>query len=473
MTEDREACNFSMPDPSLTRVGFLSGNSGIVLIFILAAVIRFVGMGEKQLWIDEIIQVIHSSPDSLPGILGGVAQDRGGAPLDYIVQHYVMKAFGSGFPIEVAARFHAALFGSISVFLIYVLCFRLLGNRRIAALSAALYAFYPFHHHYSQEGRPYALFVLLVLILFILHLQAQRNCSRPILFAMIFCGAIAYYTQPLTALFFVVLISINLFQLKAGKLRCIHLGFFAPLISGMAGACLFMPWFVYSFGNARGDIAYPISLRLIPEAIQGLGDGSYPISIILLSLAILGAIHLKRTGSDALTHLSCWIFIPIPLTLIVLYWRSYFFSARQLIFITPAIVILAACGIDRLLNLFGKMAMVVPAIYIGISLVVIGLHYPDKRVDFRSAGNYLKQEIAAGDGIFAPNSLGILSFYFPRIYAYENSTLDCGDGCRRMIFVHTDYVNTAEAGALKTLRMKMTLQKKVDYRGISILTFIK
>jgi hypothetical protein len=42
-----------------------------------------------------------------------------------------------------------------------------------------------------------------------------------------------------------------------------------------------------------------------------------------------------------------------------------------------------------------------------------------------------------------------------------------------MIFVHTDYVNTAEAGALKTLRMKMTLQKKVDYRGISILTFIK
>jgi hypothetical protein len=40
-----------------------------------------------------------------------------------------------------------------------------------------------------------------------------------------------------------------------------------------------------------------ISLRLIPEAIQGLGDGSYPVSIILFSLAILGAV---RGGSRAL-----------------------------------------------------------------------------------------------------------------------------------------------------------------------------
>jgi 4-amino-4-deoxy-L-arabinose transferase-like glycosyltransferase len=455
----------------MTGNRFLSGNFGIVLIFILAAAIRFVGIGEKQLWIDEIIQVIHSSPDSLRGILNGVAQDRGGAPLDYIVQHYVMKAFGSRLPLDVAARFHAFVFGSISIVLIYVLCLRLLKNRRIAVLSAVLYAFFPFHHHYSQEGRPYALFVLLILALFILYLRAQGNCSWPTLFAMMICGAMAYYTQPFTALFFVVLVSINLFQLKAGKLQRINLGFFAPLISGIAGAFLFVPWVAYSVGNTRGDFAHPISLRLIPEAIQGLGDGSYPVSIILLSLAALGAVHLKKTGSDALTHLFCWILVPVPIILIILHWRSYFFSARQLIFITPAIVILAACGIERLLDRYGKKAMAIPAIYIGISLVVIGLHYPDRRIDFRSAGNYLKQEVISGDRIVAPNSLGILSFYFPKIYGYENSTLECKTGCRRLIFIDTEYANPAETDALKTVQATMVLQKKVEYRGISILEF--
>jgi hypothetical protein len=71
----------------------LSWNS-IVLVLILVAVgIRLFGVGNKQLWVDELIQVINSSPDSIGDVLKGVAQDKGGAPVDYIVQHYVLKLF--------------------------------------------------------------------------------------------------------------------------------------------------------------------------------------------------------------------------------------------------------------------------------------------------------------------------------------------------------------------------------------------
>jgi uncharacterized membrane protein len=170
--------------------GFLSRHSAIILIIIAATVIRFAGLGHKQLWVDEIIQVLHSSPDSFEEILRHVATNKGAAPFDYFVQHYFMKALGSWLPLETSARFHAALFGSISVALIYALAFRLLRNRRIAVFSAGVYALFPLHHHYSQEGRLYALFVLLIVVLFILNMRTRRHCSWKTLCVMTLCSAL-------------------------------------------------------------------------------------------------------------------------------------------------------------------------------------------------------------------------------------------------------------------------------------------
>lgn len=145
----------------------------LLLIIFGACSIRFIGLGEKQLWVDEIIQVLHSRPDSIREIFKSAAEDRGAAPLDYVIQHFVMKAVGS--QNETSARLHAAIFGSISVVLVYGLALGLLGESRIALISAALFAIYPFHHHYSQEARPYALFLFLALCLFILFVRARAT----------------------------------------------------------------------------------------------------------------------------------------------------------------------------------------------------------------------------------------------------------------------------------------------------------
>ena len=69
------------------------------------------------------------------------------------------------------------------------------------------------------------------------------------------------------------------------------------------------------------------------------------------------------------------------------------------------------------------------------------------------------------------NSPGILSFYFPAIYDHREDDPECGPGCSRLIFINTGYAKAGEKDALKTLQAKMVLQKKVDYRGISILMF--
>jgi hypothetical protein len=51
----------------------------LLAMLALAALLRFLGLGAKQFGVDEIIQVIHSRPDSMQGILNAVTQDRGGA----------------------------------------------------------------------------------------------------------------------------------------------------------------------------------------------------------------------------------------------------------------------------------------------------------------------------------------------------------------------------------------------------------
>jgi uncharacterized membrane protein len=454
-----------------TANGFLSGGAVLFSIFLAAAIIRFVGIGAKQLWLDEIIQVLHSKSGSMAEILRNLGLKEGGAPLDYFVQHFLMRAFGTVFPLEFSARLHAAFFGSISIPLLYAAALRLLRNRRIAVLAAGIYAFFPLHQHYSQEGRPYALFVLVILLLFILHLHARSHCSWTILGAFIFCAVLSYYTHPFTAMFFTALVSSNLLDLKAGRQK-IHLQFFAPLIAGLTGACLFVPWLAYSFAGTRGDVARPLSIRMIPALIQGFGDGSYPVSVLIISLAVLGAIYLYRSGSDALNSLGCWILVPIPFLLFILYWRSYFFAIRQLIFITPAVAILAACGMERLWVRYGRKAMLVPAIYTCMSLAVIGLHYPDRRTDFRGAGRFLAQTVTEGDKIVAPNTLPILSLYYPRLPEYGTSALECGAGCRRLLFVDTEYASEDERNALRAVQSTMAVRQTASYRGISVIALI-
>jgi len=421
--------------------------------------------------VDEIIQVLHSSPDSIGEILQGVAQDKGAAPLDYIVQHYTMKLIGTD--NETAARFHAALAGSISILLVYILAFQLFKHPRIAALSAASYGLYPMHHHYSQEGRPSALFVMLVLGLFIVYVRNRMRFSWWNVLWMSCLFTASFYVHPFTAIIFAVFISTDIVRRLLRRGSTMRSTLLTPVFACLAGAGAFAPWLVFSFANTSGEYPHPISLRLVSEAIQGIGDGSYPLAAAVLALACFGIAYLRIHGRDVLIDLSCWIVVPLPLILFLLYWRSYFFASRQLLFLTPAILMLAACGMEYLLGLYGRKAWAIPAAYAALCLAVIGLHYPDKRMDFRGAGSYLKQVVRKGDGIVAPNSLGILSYYFPEIYsyAYNPSSSEGANDCERIFVVDAQYAASADRPPSFDLQDPMMLQKQLRYRGIVISLF--
>jgi uncharacterized membrane protein len=453
--------------------------TGFKLLFIiaLAALLRFWGLGVKQLWLDEILQLLHSRPDSLRGILEGVAGDRGSAPLDYLIQHVFISNFHGA--IEWTARFHAALFGVVAVWLVYVVCQTLFNNPRWSLAGALLFCFYPFHHHYSQEGRPYSLFLLLTLILYLIYFRSLKKNSWHIWGSFAAVALMAFYTHAYTAvvLFGQLLFLIYHQFLKREEWRVVSRRGACFLFCSAFAAAAYVPWLRYSFFNAKGSAAPGNGLRLFLDLIKGLGDGSYPLAFALILCAAVGAYHLnKERHSLELGALLLWILTPFPLVLAVLIWRNYFFASRQLIFITPALIILAAVGADYLKQKIARRYFSPEIILIVISMGVIALHCRDTRDDLRSVGQFLKESARQEVSIVSPGLTYTLVFYFPEIDRYSVDNVPPQDlmrapGTNRIIYVDSRF--NYKRGGLNALLDSMPRPEEIRFRGVTIYSFIK
>ncbi len=503
-----------MPARSPSPSGDSAAKWPFVALLASAAGLRLAGLGGKQLWLDEIIQALHSSPElSLAQVLGKVTQDRGATPLDYLIQHFVSLLLGQS---EFALRLHAAILGTATIAALYVLCRRLLEapsggkdaavpaadairpERPGAALMAAgLYAVYPLHHHYSQEGRPYALFTLLTVCSYLVFIRLLRRSGAASWILYCAVNTLLLYSQYFGAF---VLLS----QLVCSLVLAAHSKtageedkwLFAPPRSAPIGRkwlivqlsvlaisfLLLVPWLVYGAATIRGFQPQPARFgwKLFLSFIQELGDGSHPLAWILLILAALGARRLARERRrSALAVLLCWCALPVPLIFLLLWIEDYFFAIRHFLFLTPALLALAALGIEPVAELLenkipkqrarsGAIAVVA-----AISLLVIGLHVPDRREDLRGAGNFLKANAGSDDIVVAPEMEGVLSFYFPRMAKQARPVAVLNDAAameaaRRVYIVKTAYVSAADNLVIESAVREFPHARRISLRGVEI-----
>jgi uncharacterized membrane protein len=453
------------------------------LVLAFAAAIRFYSLAGKQLWLDEIIQAIHSAPQlSLGEVLRGVMADRGAAPLDYLIQHYLTRLVP---PSEFTLRLPAALFGTVTIALLYRLL-RILLDRQIAFVAAALYAVYPLHHHYSQEGRPYALFTLLTVCAYLCFWKLLTSGRWPdwlgygvVTTAMLYSHYYGVFVVFSQVVFSCLLLSGGVWRTLPG-VRKVDYRFLASLL-GTAGvaAALFSPWPIFGARTIFGYEPEPVHFgyKLALSFVQELGDGSFPLSLILLSLAVWGAKRLwaeQRLGHLAL--LLCWGLLPVPLLFLLLYVKDYFFAIRQFLFLTPAMLALSSLGVvslaERLQGADGRRKrQVITRLTLGVgavSLLVIGLHIPDRREDLRGAGQFLTQNVLPGDAVVAPEIDGVLAYYFPQMgqHVQPPSALPelTDTAANRTVFV----VGTAHMSAASKQLVDAALQKTSSRRAIAL-----
>jgi hypothetical protein len=161
------------------------------LILLAAAILRFHGLGAQGLWMDEAytINLIRESWSAIVHQLR-VADDA--PPFFYLLERGVIHLLGEG---ETATRFLPALAGLGCVAAAWSV--GRLVSRRVAFVSALVFAFSGLAVFYSQQARSYSLIHLLSLLLLrtALPLREKPTPLRTAAFGL--CGLALLYTHNL------------------------------------------------------------------------------------------------------------------------------------------------------------------------------------------------------------------------------------------------------------------------------------
>ena len=128
----------------------------VAVLTLLAAALRFYGLGHQGFWFDEASTalLVKFTPGQM---LGLIPQSESTPPLYYCVAWVWSRVFGD---TEAGLRSLSALAGVLVVPVAYFAARKLLASRRAGLITAALTAFNPLLIWYSQEARAYSLLVL-------------------------------------------------------------------------------------------------------------------------------------------------------------------------------------------------------------------------------------------------------------------------------------------------------------------------
>lgn len=149
----------------------IKNNSILLAIFLLGLFLRIHNLGGESVWYDEAVSVAASKLGFLEQIRWSLASSDNNPPLYYAFLRVWVLLFGDS---EFAVRFPSAIFGSISILLIYIVCSQLF-NRKAALFAALILAVSVFHIKFSQEGRVYTLSAFLALLSYYFFLKSATE----------------------------------------------------------------------------------------------------------------------------------------------------------------------------------------------------------------------------------------------------------------------------------------------------------
>jgi mannosyltransferase len=126
----------------------------LLAIVALGALLRFYHIGAKSLWIDEAFS-LWMARQPVGQMLDWLVRIDQHPPLYYLLLHAWMRLGES----EATVRALSALCATLTIPALYLLGRRLIGPK-LGLLSALILAVSPFHVHFAQEARMYALLAL-------------------------------------------------------------------------------------------------------------------------------------------------------------------------------------------------------------------------------------------------------------------------------------------------------------------------
>lgn len=391
----------------------LKRNYALVLILLLGLIIRFVALGEMDIWFDEAVSTLIAR-NPVQQIISRSPTVTVNPPLYYIILHY----WSSVSPGLTGARILSVFFGLMSIIMIYLLGLRTMGPK-IALTAALLCAVSPFQVYYSQELRMYSLLSFLSLGTIFSAFGIYNN-DRPV----DWLGFILFATAGLyTHYFSAITLAICLIALMIARQRRSGM-VLRTMACGLMIASLFAPW-VPSFLNNAGEVygmrsgdAEPAATLSLPLSLAGtiksfsvgneqtvsLADERFDYLVILPACLIfmwLFGLGLARGPGRIQALLMGWGIAGTVLLVALISLKMHIYLNRYLIIINGPFYLVVARGLAGL----ERRRIILPAT---IALILILLNISNfnrvfnpeyRREEFRQAASYLTANYLPGDRV--------------------------------------------------------------------------
>ena len=151
----------------------LNTRSCFIAICFIGLFLRVFYISHQSIWIDEIASVISAKQATLTEVIKTSFITERIPPLYPMFLHFWIRVFG---PLEFSIRIPSAIFGFLTIPIIFILSKSLFDNK-VAVLSSLFLAISPFHIWYSQEARCFTmmLFLNLLSIMYFLKILHANN----------------------------------------------------------------------------------------------------------------------------------------------------------------------------------------------------------------------------------------------------------------------------------------------------------
>jgi len=395
---------------SIPTVGWL------IPITLLGAALRLFRLGTQSLWLDESLSLVFASVPFKISI-AAILDDGVHPPLYYLVLRLFLYIGQS----EEIARLPSAIFGILTIPLVYEigrLCF---DHQKVGLVSALFLSLSPFHVWFSQEARMYAMatFLTLTSVYFFLHLlQGNRRWWM----GFVICTALGYYTHYFTffitlAEFIYLLITFRTHYKLLRKWTLAQAAAFLPLL----------PWLMAIFPReisscGIGWVHRPEWLDIFKTlwnlslGYTGTFTPSIVLSLLPFLLALLCGIWVGGFGSKVLypsLFLHVWFWLPMIVAFLLSLYQPIYID-RLFIMTLPAYMILLAWGTMGLKVLWARWALGAGL----VAVMTIGLYriYFDAQIytkeDWRSAARHVQSHSQPCDIIVLRNSQVLVPFNY-------------------------------------------------------------
>lgn len=400
----------------------------MLALCLLAFALRIVTLDAQPIWWDEAIS-IHLATSTLAEIVDNRAGNLHPPLYFFLLKGWVALAGDSAF----AVRFFSAWFSVLLVPALYAIGRRWLG-RRVGAIAAVLAALSPLYLAYAQEARVYALLPLVYVALLDAACRLARSSSPRWLdflrLALVEALALGFHYTALFAVAFVlVALAVRLWRCTADLKRM--------LVAQGLVALLLAPWLAAILARAdalgaRLEMSNwmdgPVTLAHFARLVwvfhltgqtglvsDPLAMGMVALFAVALATALLYLLVRVETRWTAALLLGAWL-VPLA-TAFAIWWLRPLSHPRYVIAFTPALLLLVAYGIDRLV----RRSRLERAVTIGLALslgapFVLGLilyHTPRfAKDDTRAIAAAVAARDATGDLLIVPPEDPSVPYYY-------------------------------------------------------------